>query len=37
MQRALGEQAFAAAVAAGRALPLEHAIAEVLALADERA
>ena len=36
IRRALGEQEFAAAVAAGRALPLEEAIVEALAVADER-
>jgi hypothetical protein len=33
---ALGEQGFAAASAAGRALPLQQAIAEALAVAEER-
>ena len=37
IQRTLGEQGFAAASAAGRALPLEHAIAEALAVAGEMA
>jgi hypothetical protein len=37
IRRALGEQEFAAALAAGRALPLEQAIDEALAVADERA
>jgi tetratricopeptide (TPR) repeat protein len=36
IRRALGEQEFAAAVAAGSALPLEEAIVEALAVADER-
>jgi predicted ATPase/transcriptional regulator with XRE-family HTH domain len=37
IQRVLGEQGFAAAAAAGRVLPLQQAIAEALAVADERA
>ena len=37
IRRALGEQEFAAALAAGRVLPLEQAIDEALAVADERA
>ena len=37
IRHALGEQGFAAASAAGRALPLEQAIDEALAVADERA
>jgi len=37
IRHALGEQGFAAALAAGRDLPLEEAIVEALAVADERA
>ena len=35
MRRALGEEAFAAAIAAGRALPLDRAIAEGLGVAED--